>query len=235
MGGALGSSIPATISAQAVVVTPDTTPGGWPKYTHDAQGTGSASAESIISTSTASTMGLKWSFQAADKIYSQPTIAKGMVFFSDNSGLEHGLDLNGKEVWKTDLGQTTAANGGYYTQGPVSSAQFAAVTGGTVGGATHVLYVGGGYGQLFALNADIGAVIWQNQITDPKAGGFAWTSPLLANNAVYMGVSSEADHPSSQASSSRSTPSRVTPSPPPPSLPLGASAAESGDRPPWIP
>jgi outer membrane protein assembly factor BamB len=62
-------------------------------------------------------------------------------------------------------------------------------------GSAHVLFVGGGDAALYELNADSGVVMWKSQIMDPATGGFAWTSPLLYNNALYMGVSSMADCP----------------------------------------
>jgi polyvinyl alcohol dehydrogenase (cytochrome) len=56
------------------------------------------------------------------------------------------------------------------------------------------LYVGGGDGTVYSLNAATGAVVWRTGIAKPP-NEYLWSSPLVANGHVYIGVSSYGDCP----------------------------------------
>ena len=63
-----------------------------------------------------------------------------------------------------------------------------------VNGAASVLYVGGGDGKMYALNAATGAVLWSTTL-GPSANYFIWSSPAVLGNSVYIGLSSFGDCP----------------------------------------
>ena len=62
------------------------------------------------------------------------------------------------------------------------------------GTATRAVFVGGGDGNFYALNASNGRVIWQTRLGTPP-GYFLWSSPVLYRGSIYEGVASFGDCP----------------------------------------
>ena len=60
--------------------------------------------------------------------------------------------------------------------------------------ATRAVFVGGGDGNFYALNASTGRKIWKTRLGRPP-GYFLWSSPLLYRGSIYEGVGSLADCP----------------------------------------
>ena len=58
-----------------------------------------------------------------------------------------------------------------------------------------VLFVGGGDGSLYALEADSGSAPWSRNFGSPKTGVFIWSSPAVYGGSVYIGVGSVGDCP----------------------------------------
>jgi outer membrane protein assembly factor BamB len=56
------------------------------------------------------------------------------------------------------------------------------------------LFVGGGDGTVYSLNAATGAIVWRTSIAKPP-NEYLWSSPLVANGHVYIGVASYGDCP----------------------------------------
>ena len=57
-----------------------------------------------------------------------------------------------------------------------------------------MLWVGGGGGKLYALDASTGAVLWQTKLGAPPEN-VLWSSPALYRGSVYQGVASWNDCP----------------------------------------
>ena len=113
-------------------------------------------------------------------VFSQPVVANGLIYWASMDGYERATNTSGALVWQTYIGVTSDSNTGCnYTWGPSSTAT-------VVNG---VVYVGGGDGQLYALDAATGAVLWQTRL-GPSPNTFLWASPAVFNGSVYMGVSS---------------------------------------------
>lgn len=156
-------------------------------------------------------------------IASQPVIASvagtALVYVGSWNGSEYALcgeascqvggtiRTTGQVVWSTYLGRTSGCGGPFHSplQGVTSAA---AVGSAVIKGVTHnVVYVGGGgnitqsggvlstgTAQLFALDALSGAILWQTSLGSSPSR-YMYSSPLLANGSVYMGVASENDCP----------------------------------------
>ena len=63
---------------------------------------------------------------------------------------------------------------------------------------TTTVFVNAPDGNLYALNAQTGAVIWKGLVDTPSTtinDYYAWGSPLVANGKVYVGISSDGDCP----------------------------------------
>ncbi len=147
--------------------------------------------ETILNPATVPQLKLHWTARAKDRIFSQPVVANGMIYWGSGDGFEHATDVSGKQVWEVNLGASrqicnTRNNGVLNTATVVSVA---------IGGKqTAVVFVGGGRGRFYALNAATGATIWSTFLGSPP-NHYLWSSPLVYNGSVYEGVSSIADCP----------------------------------------
>jgi polyvinyl alcohol dehydrogenase (cytochrome) len=166
--------------------------GNWPTFLASNARTGYNGAESIINPKSAPTLKLHWQNMAAGAISAQPIEANGKVYWGSWDGLEHASRLSdGKDVWTANLGQTSG-NCIQTPQGVLSTATVASLK---IGGkTTPVVFVGGGDVQLYALNANTGAVIWKTRLgTQPSY--FLYSATAYFNGSVYIGVSSLGDCP----------------------------------------
>jgi outer membrane protein assembly factor BamB len=117
-----------------------------------------------------------------------------MIFVGANTGMFYALNLaTGSVVWQQFLGyQTTKTCNAI---GLVSTA--AVATDPTTNALT--VYVAGGDGYLYALDAATGNVVWQSVVgqlpSTMVSDRFNWASPVVMNSHVYMGVSSDCDRP----------------------------------------
>lgn len=172
-------------AAQGAPTTDD-----WPTSLHDVERT-AASADTTISTSTAPTLTKLWTFQTGGPVASTPTVTGGVAYFGSWDGYEYAVNATtGAQIWKTYLGVLTANPTCVPPQLGVSSP--ATVTDGTV-------YVGGGDGYWYALDAATGAVDWRVWVggTAPGTydGHYNWSGPLIVGNYAYVGIASLGDCP----------------------------------------
>jgi hypothetical protein len=129
-----------------------------------------------------------WADHAAGAITDQPAIVNGIAYWGDWAGKEHATNATGKSLWSTYLGQTDAPGCNPSLVGIASSP-----TVGTVNG-TKVVITGGGASDVAELRASTGAVVWDTRIAPPD-GGFVWSSPVLYDGSIYIGISSFGDCP----------------------------------------
>jgi len=167
------------------------TPPAVATYRGDLGRSGYYPSETGLTTANAANLKVHWTAGGGVDSFAQPIVANNMVFWSDWTGTEHGANLNGQDLWTTNIGTTTppaSDNCSPGTAGPTSTPTL-----GTVGGVS-TLFVGGGNGVFYALNAQTGAIIWQTRLgTSPD--NFLWDSPALYNGTIYMGVASYGDCP----------------------------------------
>ena len=160
----------------------------WTTSLHDNSRDG-ASADTVISATTAPDLTKLWSYATGGPIASQPAIVGGIAYVGSWDGYEYAFNAStGALIWKTYLGITTGNSDCNPPTAGVSSA--ATVLNG-------VVYVGGGNSYWYALNASTGAVLWNVYTGDNSAssGHYNWSSPLIANGYAYIGVSSLGDCP----------------------------------------
>ena len=148
-----------------------------------------------------SVQNLQLAWQASDTapnhgVFSQPVVSNGLVYWGSNDGYERATDTSGNLVWQTNLGRTTPPACSDPADFGISSTP-TITTDVPVGGATSVLFVGGGNSKLYALNAATGAVLWSYDVGG-NPNTFIWDSPLVYGNSVYIGVSSFGDCPLTQ-------------------------------------
>lgn len=110
-----------------------------------------------------------------NRISAAPVVADGRIFTLDSRAQVVATATNGATAWTADL---TAA----FDRGGNVSGGGLAVGGGTVFAAT-------GYGELVALNAGNGAVIWRQRLQSPVSG-----APSVEGNTVYVSTNDGAGH-----------------------------------------
>ena len=174
----------------------------WPGYLHGPQHSSMNAAATAITPVTAATLTKAWTWippgptmqgQPGNALFASPTVVNGRVYEGVNTGVFFALSLKtGKVLWQQFLGFVPKLNCG--SLGITSTATVAPdpVTG------TETVYVAGGDGYMYALDAATGAVKWKAVIGIPsttKNDYYDWSSPAVLNGNVYIGVSSECDSP----------------------------------------
>ncbi len=162
--------------------------GDWTTYDGTQQHTGFNSAEKTLSASNVAGLKVKWSQFAAKGVSDQPIEVGGVVYWGSWDGYFHAFTTSGGHKWDTQLGTTTDNSCDPTETGVASTASY-----GTIG-STPAVFVGGGNARLYALNANNGQVIWSTSLGSSPSH-FAWSSPVVVNGSVYMGVSSFGDCP----------------------------------------
>ncbi len=160
----------------------------WTTYLGNSYRTGFNAAESILTPSNVANLKVKWSQFAADGISVQPVEANNVVYWGSWDGYEHAFTTSGAHLWDTQIGQTTDSNCNPQTVGVSDTATIGSI------GSTSVVFVGGGNATFYALNANTGAIIWSIRLGSSPSH-FLWSSPLLANGSIYIGVASFGDCP----------------------------------------
>jgi polyvinyl alcohol dehydrogenase (cytochrome) len=167
--------------------------GDWPTYLGNAARTGYSSAETVISASTAPNLAQLWADSNGGAVSAEPVTSKGAVYYGSWDGYERAVSATtGARLWSTFLGQTTDSDCDPPAAGVASTATVGPIPVG--GSATQAIFVGGGDGDFYALDAATGAVIWKTRLGTPP-DYYLWSSPVLYNGSVYEGISSFGDCP----------------------------------------
>src|SRR5580700_296527 len=152
--------------------------GDWPTYLNNAARTGYNGGERLITPSTARKLTMLWNDSAGSSISTQPIQVNGVIYYGSWDGIEHAVNAaSGAQRWAAFLGVTTDMS----CEPPTSMGVASTAAVGTIGvngTATKAVFVGGGDGVFYAINASTGRVIWQTKLGTPPAY-FLWSSPLL--------------------------------------------------------
>jgi outer membrane protein assembly factor BamB len=134
-----------------------------------------------------------WAHHAGHPISAQPIQANGVVYYGSWDGYERAVDAaSGAKRWAAFLGVTTDRRCSPTSMGVASTAVVGTIK--VHGIATRAVFVGGGDGNFYALNASTGRKIWKTRLGRPPSH-FLWSSPLLYRGSVYEGVASLGDCP----------------------------------------
>lgn len=147
--------------------------------------------ETQINPTTVAHLKLHWTAEAGERVFSQPVVANGIIYWGSGDGIEHATDLDDKQVWTANLG-TSRQNCNLKGSGVFDTATVTSVV--IKGKKTLAVFVAGGNAHLYALDAATGATIWSTSLGEPP-DTFLWSSPVVYNDSVYEGVSSLDDCP----------------------------------------
>jgi polyvinyl alcohol dehydrogenase (cytochrome) len=184
----------ALVGAMAAVEPAGAGASGLTMYLNNLAHTGFEVHEKTINAGNVGTLAPKWIAQANETISSEAIAARGLIYWGSWDGLEHATSPEtGVDVWTANLGEETKENCSPPHLGVASSAAVTTVR--IEHKEVGVLYVGGGDGRYYALNADTGQVIWSRLFGSPAEGYFMWSSPSFYKGSIYVGVSSIGDCP----------------------------------------
>jgi outer membrane protein assembly factor BamB len=195
----------ALLTAAAGPAAAQPNPADWPAFLEGPSHTSYNAAATAITASNASTLAQEWSWptppspnSGPNTMNASPTVVDGVVYIGAMDGYFYAIDESTQAVlWSDFLGLDTPKGTdpcGKKGQGITATAAVAddPVTG------TPTVFVNAPDGNLYALNAQTGAVIWTGQVDVPSQtvnDYYSWSSPLVANGKVYVGISSDCDSP----------------------------------------
>ena len=165
----------------------------WPTYLNGLGRTGFGANETVITASSAASLRLRWTASSAGAASAEPVAAGGVVYWGSWDGRERATTSTGAVAWTSrSLGTVTAAKCRPPSVGVASTATIGMAL--LHGRKTRAVFVGGGNGYFYALNASNGFVIWSTRLwTAP--GTFLWSSPAYYRGSIYEGVASVGDCP----------------------------------------
>ena len=158
-------------------------------YLGDLSHDSSRPGETTIYSGNAGQLRQLWKTSVGATVSSGVSASGGSVYFGDWSGNFHSLNaLTGAAQWSQFLGTAPEpADPSCEPRGIGVSSQ-PAVAGNTV-------YVGGGDSAVYAMDRGTGAILWRVQLADPAVGSYLWSSPMISQNALYIGIASVSDCP----------------------------------------
>ena len=181
--GQAGALVVAVVVGLAVVtVGPAIAANGdWTTYGATNGRSGFNAAETAITPSTAPHLKLAWTVAASHNVSpnwvtSQAVTSGGLVYWGSWDGYERATNASGSLVWQTYLGTATATCNSFWTVGVA----------GTAAVVNSVVYVGDGDGQLYALDAATGSVLWHVHPGGPNT--YVYSAPAVFGGSVYVGV-----------------------------------------------
>jgi outer membrane protein assembly factor BamB len=199
---AVGIGVTASaVSAPAAVSDSRRTFVNWGAYLKGPAHSSVNAAATAISPTTAGGMTRAWTWKPAGPtmpgqpsgLLASPTVFNGRIYIGANTGVFYAIDeATGKVIWHRFLGFVPTL-----TCGKLGIVATATVAKNPV---TKVLtvYVAGGDGYLYALNATTGKVAWRSVIAIPSktvSDYYDWSSPTVAGQRIYVGVTSNCDRP----------------------------------------
>ena len=145
----------------------------WPAYGHDDDNTRTNREEHTLTKSNVGDLVPRWSFSES-AVTSTPAVVAGVVYFGDWDSVLHAVDArSGAPVWSTPVQPAGAPN-------QVNDSPYV----------THdAVYVGAHGALLSSIDRKTGEIRWQQTIDD-QASLMLWSSPVVIDDLVVIGVGS---------------------------------------------
>ena len=181
------SSTPSYTGATSAAFNITTGAPGWTTYLQGIDRTGFTSDSGF---NPASVKNLHLAWQASDTapnngIFPQPVVSNGLVYWGSNDGFERATSTSGNLVWQTNLGRTAPPGPCIPSDWGISSTP-TITTDVPVGGASSVMYIGGGDSKLYALNAATGAVLWSYDVGGIRIHSSGTRRPCSATACISV-------------------------------------------------
>jgi outer membrane protein assembly factor BamB len=196
--GTVGALLAGTLGAGSAI---GQTYVNWPEYLYSLSHASDNTAATTITPGNAADLEAAWTFHPkaapATKLggfFSSPTVYDGVIYIGARNGYFYAInESTGKVIWDEFIGYVTHKTCG--AEGFTSTATVAPDP--TTGDLT--VYVYGASGYLYALNAANGTNVWPPAVvaipSPTKNDYYAWSSPMVADGNIYVGISSQCDVP----------------------------------------
>jgi outer membrane protein assembly factor BamB len=174
----------------------------WPAYLFGSTHSSANLAAGAITPQNATSLVRAWNWipdpptmvgQPGPNLEASPTVYQGRIYIGAATGVFYALDeQTGTVIWKHFLGFVPKK-----TLGARGFTSTATVAPDPVSGDPTV-YVYSADGNLYALDANDGTIVWQSVVATPsstKSDYYAWSSPAVVGGRIYVGISSQGDHP----------------------------------------
>ena len=167
----------------------------WPQYLYSPGHSSDNAAATTITPANAASLTQAWQFSPGTSGFlSSPVVYNGVIYIGSKSGYFYALnETTGAVIWKRFIGVVPRLTCG--RQGFTSTATVAPDP--TTGNPT--IYVYGATGYLYAMNTADGTDVWPPALVAIPSTTvndyYAWSSPLVLNGNIYVGISSQCDEP----------------------------------------
>ena len=129
-----------------------------------------------------------WRVNVGAPVASGVTTSNGTLFFGAWNGYLYSVNgATGDILWKVFLGVAPAPQEAD-CQPAIGVTSQPVVDG-------DVVYAGGGDSAVYALSRTTGEILWRTQLADPQSGAYLWSSLLVDQGAIYVGIASLGDCP----------------------------------------
>jgi outer membrane protein assembly factor BamB len=161
----------------------------WSMYLRNTAHTSFNASESQVDKTNVRSLTPAWTYSRPGwLIASAVTVDQGVAYFGDWKGYFHAVRAaDGTELWSQYVGLSHPG------ETMECSPALGVTSQATLAG--DVVYVGGGDSAVYALDRDSGQQLWKTQLADPQSGSYLWSSIMVSQNALYIGVASLADCP----------------------------------------
>ena len=189
----------------------------WPAFRHNLlKNAHQPNSSDLSDPSKVGSLHVGWQFSppAANAFRASPIVYKGKVYIGNGNGRFYCLKASdGSLLWQYPAAASPALTS-QFTCNPSSQGLASSAVISTISGTNAVIFgapdqsfgTGLGEGRLFALNAATGAEIWKSgvvaRLTGTTSGSTAqfheqigYSSPLVFNGRVYVGVGNHCDNP----------------------------------------
>lgn len=163
----------------------------WPMYLGDVAHSSYAANETQIHGANVSRLAPIWKLSVGATLSSAVTVSGGVLYFGAWDGNFYAVNAaTGTVLWSAFVGvaPSPANNQDGACMPGIGVSSQPVVSGGSV-------FVGGGDSTVYALDRTTGDVQWTLPLADPQSGAYLWSSVMLSNNALYIGIASLADCP----------------------------------------
>jgi len=191
-----GLALAVTRSGGQTFARSSTAPPSWPMFLYNLSRSDYDPQERAITPANVKTLKQVWSIHVGGAISDQLASVGGVDYWGSWDGYMHATEQStGRSLWKTQIGSETDTKCYPTHVGVGSSPDVATVP--VAGKSTEVVFVGGGNGSFYALNATTGKVIWSDHFGKPVDGFFLWSSAALYRGNLYFGLASVGSCPNS--------------------------------------
>lgn len=181
----------------------------WPTYKYSAKRSSYNPDETIINASSAVNLTQKLNipcvtgpcnFKSSPPggvISDSPAVVNNVMYYGDWTGNFYAKNVaDGSTIWTRNLGVMTPPVANACNPPSVGVVSSPSVRNISINGVqTPVVFIAGADGNMYALKAADGSIVWQRKLADSAKGELLWDSPSEANGVVYIGVASLGDCP----------------------------------------